>query len=169
MLLTLVSHAQHQTILVDSSIVSYYIGNDKVSVITYTLHNKSNCNIWLWFSKDNRKIPNEEKIREHFFTQGKERTSLFQIGFESNATFEWELFHTLIKVIKGGKDFTISFMCDSYDIPKFTYSEFLSHIVILSENLVLSELHLNQNVFAPNFFYNKNFIIIPLKSFLGYK
>ncbi|WP_155949684.1 hypothetical protein [Prevotella sp. HJM029] len=165
---SIMTFAQDRIIQLDSTIISYDIGNECISIIKYTLYNNSTHNVWVWLSNDSINTSNKKKVRRRFFTKGEEHTNLLQIGLDVNATFDKDLFQNLIKVIKVGECFNLFFITNNQDNLKLSYSDILPHIVILDEYLVLKELHLSKNIFTPSFFYNSCSIIIPLEKFYQY-
>lgn len=92
----------------------YYINRKDRYVTTYTVCNKTDDILWMWFKKDTT-LSRKEEFGKYFLYYENEESdfTLSQLGFDANvAGFESGVFTGFIKKIQPHQHFTVQIIRD---------------------------------------------------------
>lgn len=149
------------------NILTYYINNKNVLLLTYKVYNRSKETIWLWIEKnDLSKMSDSIKIREYFYKKkNRSDTNFYQIAMDRNIeVFVPSIFDTFIKRIPSNNYFSIEVITknSSSKITKQRIFNYLdNHVICLPEQSVTKEIPSLQ-VINPFVFFKEDFVILPL-------
>lgn len=119
----------------------YYINRTDRYVTTYTICNKTDDVLWMWFKKDTT-LSREEEFRKYFLYHERDKSdfSLSQLGFDGNVEdFKSGVFTSFIKRIQPHQHFTVQIIRD-YQIQDSVscLSDFSEkHIALYTEEEIL--------------------------------
>ena len=145
----------------------YYVNDQKIYMLNYTLINKSDSTYLFWIEGDREILQkSESEIIEKYFYAMHGDWNLSQLALDFNVeNYTIDIFSFFLKYIKPNENFTIQ-VISTEDVSESKKSEIFNYIdthKVLIKESTLSHYVKEINSFNPIIFYPKNFIVLPIE------
>lgn len=149
----------------------YYLGQECISSLSYTITNIEDNPLYLWMTKEIAPIDDSLKVRNYFKLPKGDTGSLYQMMLDGNVVVLGSfLFNSFIKILNPKDTFTFVFTSKDMIFDDSMNTIIDSRLVILPENIILKQcpgLTIKESPMINQFLYKQNLISIIWEDFVS--